>query len=115
MGQNPRRLPDEPISFIRECVRAGRLLWTYHVNLRLKGRFVPREFILDAVDSYEIVESYPGDKYLPSYLVLAQRPGDAIHVLFAADLEGNNVRVVTAYRPSPDEWDDDLKTRRSRP
>ena len=75
----------------------------------------PREFILDAVDSYEIVESYPGDKYLPSYLVLARRPGDAIHVLFAADLEGNNVRVVTAYRPSPDEWDDDLRTRRSRP
>jgi hypothetical protein len=115
VGQDPKRLPDEPISFIRECVRAGRLLWTYHVNLRLKGRFVQREFILDAVDSYEIVESYPGDKYLPSYLVLARRSGDAIHVLFAADVEGNNVRVVTAYRPSPDEWDDDLKTRRSRP
>ena len=115
MGQDPRRPPDEPISFIRECVRTGRLLWTYHVNLRLKGRFVPREFILNTVDSYEIVESYPGDKYLPSYLVLARRPGDVIHVLFAADLEENNVRVVTAYRPSPDEWDDDLKTRRSRP
>ena len=115
MGRGPKTLPDEPIVFIRECVRAGRLLWTYHVNLRLKGRFVPREFILDSVDSYEIVESYPADKYLPSYLVLARRPGDAIHVLFAADLEGDNVRVVTAYRPSPDEWDDDLKTRRSRP
>lgn len=115
MGQHPRKLPDEPINFIQECVRAGRLLWTYHVNLRLKGRFVEREFILDAVDSYEIVESYPGDKYLPSYLVLARRPEDAIHVLFAADLEGNNVRVVTAYRPSPDEWDEDLQTRRSRP
>lgn len=62
----PRRLPNEPIAFIRECARAGRVLWTYHVNLRLKGRFVSREFILNAVDSYELVEAYPGDKYLPS-------------------------------------------------
>ena len=113
MTQDPRRFPGDPIAFIRECVRAGRVLWTYHVNLRLKGRFVSREDILNAVDSYELVEAYPGDKYLPSYLVLARRPGDPIHVLFAADVEGDNVRVVTAYRPSPDEWADDLKTRRS--
>lgn len=112
MAQDPRRLPDEPIAFIRECVRAGRVLWTYHVNVRLKGRFVSREFILNAADSYELVEAYPGDKYLPSYLVLARQPGDAIHVLFAADVEGDNVRVV-AYRPSPDEWSNDLKTMRS--
>jgi hypothetical protein len=113
VAQDPRRIPADPIAFIRECIRAGRILWTYHVNLRLKGRFVSREFILGAVDSCELVEAYPGDKYLPSYLVLARRPGDAIHVLFAADVEGNNVRVVTAYRPSLGEWNDDLKTRRS--
>jgi len=83
------------------------------VNLRLKGRFVPRQTILDSVDSYELVESYPDDKYLPSYLVLARQGTDAIHVLFATDVDKDNVRVVTAYRPSADEWEDDLKTRRS--
>ena len=83
------------------------------MNLRLKGRFVSHQTILDAVDSYEIVESYPGDKYLPSYLVLARLADDAIHVLFATDVEGDNVRVVTAYRPSLDEWEDGLKTRRA--
>jgi len=88
-------------------------MWTYHVNLRLKGRFVPRQTILDAVDSDQIIESYPDDKYLPSYLVLARLAGDAIHVLLAADVAGDNVRVVTAYRPSLDEWEDDLKTRRT--
>ena len=82
------------------------------MNLRLKGRFVARQTILDAVESYDIVESYPDDKYLPSYLVLARPAGVAIHVLFATDVEGDNVRVVTAYRPSPGEWEDDLKTRR---
>lgn len=83
------------------------------MNLRLKGRFVSRQIILDAVDTYEIVESYPDDKYLPSYLVLARLAGDAIHVLFATDVEGDNVRIVTAYRPSRDEWEGDLKRRRT--
>jgi len=79
------------------------------------GRFIPREAVLDAVENYEIIEAYPEDKYLPSYLVLARSAGEAFHVLFAADLEGGNVRVVTAYRPSKDEWEDDLKTRRASP
>ena len=65
------------------------------------------------LDSYEIIEAYPGDKYLPSYLVLGRSAGEAFHVLFAADLDGDNVRVVTAYRPSEGEWEDDLKTRRA--
>jgi hypothetical protein len=78
----------------------------------VKERFVTRRAILDAVDSYELVESYPEDKYLPSYLLLARPAGGAIHVLFAADLVGDNVRVGTAYRPSPDEWMDEFKTRR---
>src|SRR3546814_7807953 len=39
-------------------------------------------------------------KYLPSYLILAQYNSDAFHVLFAIDVEGDNVRIVTSYRPS---------------
>lgn len=107
-----RKLPDDPLRFIQACIRSRRVLWTYHVNMRLRGRFIPRKAILDAVERYEIVEAYPGDKYLPSYLVLARFTGEAFHVLFAADLEGDNVRVVTAYRPGADEWEHDLKTRR---
>ncbi|MHB0978714.1 MAG: DUF4258 domain-containing protein [Thermoleophilia bacterium] len=86
-------------------------MWTYHVNTRLEGRSVVRGVIIGAANNYEIVESYPEDKYLPSYLLLARPAGDAIHVLFAADVSGDNVRVVTAYRPGPDEGMDDLKTR----
>ena len=109
-----RLLPADPVRFIQDCIRRGRLLWTYHVNMRLAGRFIPRESILAAVDTFELVEGCPDDKYLPSYLVLGRAGADAFHVLFAADLEGENVRVVTAYRPDAAEWQDDLKTRRSR-
>ena len=79
---------------------------------RDKGRFIPRKAILDAAESYEIVEAYLGDKYFPSYLVLGRSAGEAFHVLFAADVEGDIVRVGTAYRPSADEWERNLKTRR---
>ena len=72
--------------------------------MRLAGRFIPREVILAAVDSYDLVEAYPDDKYLPSYLILARHGADVFHVLFAADAEGDNVRVVTSYRPDPREW-----------
>ena len=106
-------VPDNPLVFIQVCVRARRVLWTYHVNMRLSGRFIPRNAILDAVDSYEVIEAYPTDKYLPSYLILGRSSGDVFHVLFAVDLEEDNVRVVTAYRPSTDEWNADMKTRRT--
>jgi YgiT-type zinc finger domain-containing protein len=69
--------------------------------MRLAGRFIPREMILAAVASYELVEAYPDDKYLPSNLILARHGSEAFHVLFATDLEGDNVRVVTSYRPGP--------------
>lgn len=114
MARN-RILPEEPIAFIQDRVRQRRILWTYHVNLRLAGRFITREAILAAVESYELVEAYPEDKSLPSYLVLGHHETERFHVLFATDVPGENVRVVTAYRPDPEEWEDDLKTRRSEP
>ena len=106
------RLPSDPVRFIQDCIRRGRVLWTYHVNMRLAGRFIPRESILGLVETLELIEAYPEDKYLPSYLVLGRARSHTFHVLFAADVEGDNVRVVMAYRPDAGEWQDDLKTRR---
>jgi hypothetical protein len=82
--------------------------------MRLAGRFIARETILATVDTYELVEAYPDDKYLPSYLILARHGPEAFHVLFATDVEGDNVRVVTSYHPDPGEWQADLKARRPR-
>ena len=107
-----RRLPSDPVEFIQDCIRRGRVLWTYHVNMRLAGRFITRESILGAVETLELVEAYPDDKYLPSYLVLGRAGPDTFHVVVAVDVEGDNVRVVTAFRPDAGEWRDDMRTRR---
>jgi hypothetical protein len=107
-----RIVPKNPLQFIQGCVQERQILWTYHVNMRLKGRSLAREDILEAVGSFEIIESYPEDKYLPSYLVHARARGEVFHILFATDVPGQNVRIVTAYRPDPAEWSTDLKKRR---
>ena len=111
---SPGRLPEDPLQFIQRCLRERKVYWTYHVNMRLAGRYMSRDAILGAEDSYTIVEAYPDDKYLPSYLALGTAAGEAFHVLVAADVEGDNVRVVTAYRPNPDEWEPGWKRRKGK-
>jgi hypothetical protein len=101
------------MEFIRGCIRRSRVFWTYHANMRLAHRLVTRVEILESAESYEVIEAYPDDKYLPSYLVLASGAHGPLHILFAIDRPGDNVRVVTAYRPNPDEWAPDFKTRRA--
>ncbi len=110
---DPSRLPDDPLEFIRACVRERNVYWTYHVNMRLRKRFISRQVIIDAVESYEIIEPYPDDKYLPSFLVYFLVGGQPHHAVFAVDTAKVNVRVVTAYRPDPGQWSDDCKRRLS--
>ena len=88
------------------------MVWTYHVNMRLRIKGICRKSIVSSVHAYELIESYPDDKYLPSYLIYTEYVGECYHILFATDVEDENVRIVTTYRPSKLEWLSDLKTRR---
>jgi len=106
-----KNITDNPLQIIQDCVRSNRIFWTYHVNMRLRIRSIPRSWILQSVDNFEIIEEYPEDKYLPSYLVWSSINDTIFHILFAIDMEENNVRVVTAYKPDPSEWTDNLKRR----
>ena len=110
-----RIIPEDPLAFIQRCIRDRTILWTYHVQMRLKGRTISREVLLRAVDTYEILESYPDDKYLPSYLIFCRSREGVVHIQIAADVPGDNVRIVTVYRPSSHEWEADLKARRKNP
>jgi len=112
MANANRIIPDNPTEFIQRCVKDEKILWTYHVNMRMHGRFIPRKFIFASVDNYKIIEEYPEDKYYPSYLVYSNYQGHGFHVLFATDVEKCNVRVITAYFPNSNDWEKDMKTRR---
>jgi hypothetical protein len=106
---------ESDLAFIQRCVREGRLLWTYHVNMRLRQRGVTRLTVTESVDSYEIIEHYPQSqtsRYLPSYLVYAEYGGEASHILLAVDREGDAVRVITVYRPDPAQWEAGFRRRK---
>jgi len=100
------------MNFIKTCVREREIKWPYHVNMRLRGRLISREAILDSVDTYEIIEEYSKDKYRSSYLILAKHTGKPIHILVSPDTKSNNVTIITAYRPEPWKWEKAFKTRR---
>ena len=110
-----KRVPiQDPLEFIRQCVVEKRMYWTYHVTMRMERRSISRQMILESVESYDLVESYPDDKYLPSYLVWARHGEEIFHILFATDVANHNVRIVTAYRPNPEEWERGYKRRQVR-
>lgn len=99
------------IDFIKQCVKERRVRWSYHLNMRLKERFIPREMILNSVDNFEIIEEYPNDKYLPSCLIYSEYEGVKFHIQIALDFDDRSIVLVTAYKPSSDKWHKDLKTR----
>ena len=105
-------LPEHPLEFIQRCVNQRKLRWTYHADIQMQDRTIDRQTIIDSVNAFEVIEEYPDDKYLPSYLVYSRFGSLVIHVLFAADVAGDNARVVTSYFPNLVEWESDMRTRR---
>jgi len=106
-------IPENPVGFIQDCIHTKQIYWTYHVNMRLMKRSISRTLILDSVDNFVLIESYPEDKYLPSYLIWSTIQDIVFHIVFAVDVNEGNVRVVTAYKPDPDRWMDNMKRRRN--
>ncbi|MCL6476478.1 MAG: hypothetical protein K6U75_15675 [Firmicutes bacterium] len=41
----------DDLKFIQDCVRHGRVFWTYHVNMRLRQREIDRLMVRDSVDT----------------------------------------------------------------
>ena len=100
------------LAFVRDCITQGRVFWTYHVNMRMKKRFLSRNLIIQAIGTYEIIESYPVDRTLPSYLLRGHFDDMVFHVVVAVDYAESNVRIVTAYQPDPARWSSDFRERR---
>ena len=111
-SSNDKMSCNDSLIFIKGCILKKSVVWTYHVNMRMEDRFISRQMIFDSTESFEIIETYPDDKYLPSCLVHAMYGDIAFHVVFAVDFQKENVRVVTAYRPDITLWSKDLKRRR---
>lgn len=81
--------------------------------MRLDQRGIDSQVLFDSVSTLEVIEAYPRDKYLPSFLLRGKVEELVFHAQVATDVEGDNVRVVTMHIPNPEEWEMDGRVRRN--
>lgn len=75
-------------------------------------RGITPEVVERVIGEGEVIASYPEDTPFPSTLLLGFDEGLPVHVVVARDPTARLCHVVTTYRPDPQVWADDFKTRR---
>jgi hypothetical protein len=107
--------------FIRRKARENRLdpngsdiLWTRHAIAELANESWGRGAIENGLVTAQVIEDYPVvHRPLPDCLALGRlASGEPFHAVLAVDSERDVLVVVTVYRPSVEEWDNDWKTRK---
>lgn len=90
--------------------QSGKIKWSLHASERLRKRNINTEDVLHCLMHGEIIEEYPDYWLNPAALVFGCKVnGQIIHVVVGMD---DFVHIVTAYYPSLDKFEPDLKTRR---
>ena len=104
-------MPD--IERLRQFNQAENYVVTLHGRRRMSERGILLSDVMHAVDHGEIIETYPEDYPFPSCLLLGFSTREAyLHAVVS--LNEGRIYLITAYYPSPDEWEPDMKTRRKK-
>ncbi len=101
------------IEDIRQKFGEGRYSISFTHTEKLRLRRIKAADIERAVKSGNIIEDYPNDPRGASCLILGRIGNRPLHILVAR-LEAEEILVVTAYEPDPEEWQDDWQTRKAR-
>jgi len=84
---------------------------TQHFHNRIKERSIKYADVKNAIENGEIIEQILDDYPNPSALILGlARDGTPIHV--AVGIDDDRIWLITAYYPTMDIWETDLRTRK---
>lgn len=83
---------------------------TQHTLIRFQERGILFRDVLNAIKNGEIIETYPDDYPYPSCLLLGKSERTPLHVV--CGVHENKLWIITAYYPSDDKWESDLRTRK---
>ncbi len=101
------------IGTLRRYYAEDAVFATQHAAERFRQRGIKAYDIRCAVNNGEIIEQYPDDFPFPSCLILGRdEAGKLIHVCMSD--EGTSSRIITAYYPDPERWDESMKERKNR-
>ena len=102
------------ISDFRKINKSENIIISLHGQLRLNERNISVYDVINAIDNGEIIEQYPKDFPFPSCLILGISINNTyIHVVVS--MNEDKIYLITAYVPSLDIWEKDLKTRKELP
>lgn len=84
-----------------------------HALERMQERDISREDVKNCIMHGEIIEDYPEDFPHPSCLIFGYAVDNkVIHTVVSKDRKC--IGIITAYIPSIEKFEDDLKTRKGR-
>ena len=78
-------------------------------------RSITDECVEYILQSGEVIEDYPQAFPVPAKLLLGRCNGRPIHVVAAENSSQQQVIIITAYEPTEQKWESDMKTRREQP
>jgi hypothetical protein len=99
------------ITEIRAKVKSGEYRISFTHTEKLRRRKIGIQDIEEAIVAGEIIEDYLDDPRGPSCLILGfTQNGRPLHTV-CGRVE-DEVIIITAYEPDPEEWEEGWKTRR---
>jgi hypothetical protein len=113
--------PEGKQAFIRRKARENQnntegeeILWSRHGIAELVNESWSRTAVEEGLQDCEVIEDYPTTRrLLPDCLVLGWlASGEPFHAVIAIDETRDRLLIVTTYRPTREEWEDDWRTRR---
>ena len=98
----------------RSTLDRDKILWSRHGVTELIVEGWQRSQVEDALIKCTVIEDYPAlHRPLPDCLVLGYLAShEPVHVVVGIDEDSDRLFVITVYKPSFEEWQDDWKTRK---
>lgn len=99
------------IEKLQENYKQDRIIISIHAQERLRQRGIKQKDIKNCIMTGEIIEQYPDDFPFPSCLIFGYTVNNKILHVVASD-EGTLSRIITAYFPNTEKFDNNFKTRK---
>jgi len=90
---------------IRAKIRAGRYIVSFTHTEKIRLRKIGAEEIEEAIYVGNVIEPYPNDPRGPSSLILGFTDQDRPLHAVCGRLEEDEILIITAYEPDPNEWE----------
>ena len=98
---------------IRELADAKQVSFKQHCVERMIERNITTEELVYALKNAKIINVYPEDSPLTSYLVLGfNKLEKPLHIVLAVSVDRNRLWIITVYRPDNQKWSNDFKERK---